>query len=618
MATVDLTVAADLSALRKQLAEVPGLTADAAARMTSELNKSIKASERASKSAVAASKAAADQARATAQAAAEANARVADQVGAVGAASAKLRGSLSLLPGPLGEVAGLVNDLADAGEVAASSSAALVPALAAVAAVVGALSLAYQGYAREQEQAAAQAELTRQINADLLPTINAIRDAQLDLAVATGTLTEVQARQQGAANAASDAVRATAASQREQRKALQETIDGNEALIGVVQSLDLFGIGAASGMVTLADSVLGLSDKAADARQSLGKLDQQLVTEAENQKTLRKVTQETTAAVDHRTRAMQAATKADTAAADAARLVEEQERKILAQAVAYIQGVRELEGIARSANEARLEGSAAVEAQLARELERIDEIAARQAEAAINAGQQASIETARVEARLATEARYYEQLDEMRAKDLEASRAAEEQLLATRQQTAQASLSASAGLFGGISELAGAAADMQVGTSKDAAMQLFGIQKAAALAQAAVNTALSVSQALVTPPPIGPLQAAAALAAGLAQTAVIASTPPPSFSDTPGVMQMSSRGAVSLAAGDYFAAAKDPGELQRQTGATTGGSASILEVRLGHRVLDRSVAQTIRQGGRLQRELSRSTKAGPTGHAVRA
>jgi hypothetical protein len=223
-----------------------------------------------------------------------------------------------------------------------------------------------------------------------------------------------------------------------------------------------------------------------------------------------------------------------------------------------------------------------------------------------------------VEARLATEARYYEQLDEMRAKDLEAARAAEEQLLATRQQTAQASLSASAGLFGGISELAGAAADMQVGTSKDAAMQLFGIQKAAALAQAAINTALSVSQALVTPPPIGPLQAAAALAAGLAQTAVIASTPPPSFSDTPGVMQMSSRGAVSLAAGDYFAAAKDPGELQRQTGATTGGSASILEVRLGHRVLDRSVAQTIRQGGRLQRELSRSTKSGPTGHAVRA
>lgn len=36
MATVDLTVAADLSALRKQLGEIPGIGADAAAKMTAE------------------------------------------------------------------------------------------------------------------------------------------------------------------------------------------------------------------------------------------------------------------------------------------------------------------------------------------------------------------------------------------------------------------------------------------------------------------------------------------------------------------------------------------------------------------------------------------------------
>ena len=43
MATVDLTVAADLSALRRQLAEIPGIGADAATKMAAELNKSIKA-----------------------------------------------------------------------------------------------------------------------------------------------------------------------------------------------------------------------------------------------------------------------------------------------------------------------------------------------------------------------------------------------------------------------------------------------------------------------------------------------------------------------------------------------------------------------------------------------
>ena len=60
MATVDLTVAADLSALRRQLAEIPGLSADAATKMSAELNKSIKSAEKASLTAAKASKAAAD------------------------------------------------------------------------------------------------------------------------------------------------------------------------------------------------------------------------------------------------------------------------------------------------------------------------------------------------------------------------------------------------------------------------------------------------------------------------------------------------------------------------------------------------------------------------------
>ena len=46
------------------------------------------------------------------------------------------------------------------------------------------------------------------------------------------------------------------------------------------------------------------------------------------------------------------------------------------------------------------------------------------------------------------------------------------------------------------------------------------------------------------------------------------------------------------------------------------GGPTVLEVRLGHRTLDRSVAQTIRQGGRLSRELGKD-KTLPTGHAVR-
>ena len=49
-----------------------------------------------------------------------------------------------------------------------------------------------------------------------------------------------------------------------------------------------------------------------------------------------------------------------------------------------------------------------------------------------------------------------------------------------------------------------------------------------------------------------------------------------------------------------------------------GGGISILQVKLGHKVLDQSVAQTIRQGGRLEREVSSRTRSGPTGHGSRS
>jgi len=49
-----------------------------------------------------------------------------------------------------------------------------------------------------------------------------------------------------------------------------------------------------------------------------------------------------------------------------------------------------------------------------------------------------------------------------------------------------------------------------------------------------------------------------------------------------------------------------------------GGGVSILQVRLGHKVLDQSVARTIQEGGRLSREISGRVKTGTTGHRSRA
>jgi hypothetical protein len=149
MATVDLTVAADLSALRRQLAEIPGISADAATKMAAELNKSIKASERASVAATKASRAAADSAKAAGRAAsdaldtaAESATRFGDKAGAVGSNAGKLAGILDMLVPGLGGVARGVADGADTAEVASVATKGLGVSMSSTLAVLGPVAIA--------------------------------------------------------------------------------------------------------------------------------------------------------------------------------------------------------------------------------------------------------------------------------------------------------------------------------------------------------------------------------------------------------------------------------------------------------------------------------------------
>jgi len=143
MATAELTVDANLAGLRKQLESIQGITAEQAKAMAGELNKSIKASERAAKAAGAASKRAMEKARVASEAAAKSVGDVGDKFGHVGSAAGKLAGGLDLLAPGLGDVARGVADLADVGEVGASLQVFGVVAGSAAAAVgLLALSLA--------------------------------------------------------------------------------------------------------------------------------------------------------------------------------------------------------------------------------------------------------------------------------------------------------------------------------------------------------------------------------------------------------------------------------------------------------------------------------------------
>ena len=137
MATVELSVDANLQGLRQQLQSIPGLTAEQARLMTAELNKSFKASEKAAKAAADASRRAMETASSAASEAAANVSKVGDRFGAVGSSSAKLAGALSMLSPALGEGARGIADLADVGEVGAlafeSMGAAIIPLTATVA-----------------------------------------------------------------------------------------------------------------------------------------------------------------------------------------------------------------------------------------------------------------------------------------------------------------------------------------------------------------------------------------------------------------------------------------------------------------------------------------------------
>lgn len=136
MATAELTVSANLQGLRQQLESIPGMTAEQARLMTAELNKSIRASEKAAKQAADASKRAMEQAAAGASRAAGAVDNLGDRFGKVGSNSAKLAGALGMVNPGLADMARNVADLADVGEVAAGLGG-IGAALGAVAAVAG-------------------------------------------------------------------------------------------------------------------------------------------------------------------------------------------------------------------------------------------------------------------------------------------------------------------------------------------------------------------------------------------------------------------------------------------------------------------------------------------------
>jgi hypothetical protein len=621
MATVDLTVAADLSALRRQLAEIPGIGADAATKMAAELNKSIKASERASVAATKASKAAADSAKAAGRAAsdaldtaAESATRFGDKAGAVGSNAGKLAGILDMLVPGLGGVARGVADVADTAEVASVATKGLGLSMSSTLAVLGPVAIAVAALGATYAYLSSELDAAEQKQAAAAEAATTQAEAAARWAATTQEATDALAIASDAANGEAIAI----------RKANEAVDEGAAAVraLAVIRRDEAAAASKAFG-TSESDAAKAAFAEAQREQEKLDALDARIDrTKTERELVITGEYAKGRAAKETADAQIQAANAAAKRAAEEAALAEV-ERVILEQTQTYRSALTSLQETTRAANDAQLTGADAVEAALARQIEKVNELAAAQVERGVGGTEQIlAVEAARIEAVTALEAKgaadidaIYEAAAQRRNEERKAELDAEK---AYQQRRAEATASATSSLLGATSEAFAQAAEEQAKTNQDAALASFVASKAAAVAQAVVNTALAISSANTLPPPANFIAMAAAGISGATMLASIAAAPPPSFNDTPGVQVMGQRGNVSLASGDYFAAARSPTELQRQVGAASSGGPTVLQVRLGHKVLDQSVARTIQEGGRLSREISGRTKVGTTGHRGRA
>ena len=622
MATTELTITANIDGLRRQLESIKDITADQATAMATQLNKSIKAAENASRAAAKASKVAADEAKAAGRAAADAlnvasdsATRFGDKAGAVGSNAGKLAGILDMLVPGLGGVARGVADVADTAEVASVATKGLGVSMSSTLAVLGPVALAVAALGATYAYLSSQLDEAERKQA-------AASEAATTQAEATAKWTATKQEAADAVAIATDASNGEAIAIRKATEAVKEGAGAARAL--AVAERDQAAAASARFGTSRSDAAKAAWADAKRAQERLDALDASIDrTVEEREFAIRAEYAKGRAAKETADAQLQAANAAAKRAADEAALAEI-ERVILEQTQTYRSALTSLQETTRAANESQLTGADAVEAALARQIEKVNELAAAQVERGVGGTEQIlAIEAARVEAVTALEAKgaadidaIYEASAQKRADERAAELAAEE---SAQRMRAEATASATSSLLGATSDAFARAAEEQAKTNQDAAAASFAASKAAAVAQAVVNTALAISSANTLPPPANFIAMAAAGIAGAASLASIAAAPPPSFNDTPGVQMMNQRGNVSLASGDFFAAARSPTELQRQVGATAGaGGVSILQVKLGHKVLDQSVARTIQEGGRLSREISGRTKSGTTGHRSRA
>ena len=647
MPTAELTIAADLSGLRKQLESIPGMTAEQAKNMTRELNKSFKAAEKAAAAAGKATKASMEQAADATRKASDAGKDLGDRFGNVGSSAGKMAGALDMLAPGLGGIGQGMADLADVGEVAAGSLGGLAaPALVTLAAVAA---VAVPVIMHLEAAQAAEAEAARVMgtaNAYARDELELQRIAALDLAVATGAMTDAQRteadiRAQSAQRLGTYLETLTETTQEtllaeNKVRAIANTLgDLATAGLSVVGPLLLVAEALGAQVPTVSDLMskltdyMGLTGKVAKAEQTAA-VAHTVATDAAK-KTRDAQIGASTAKVKHTSssKALTAALKVEAVQMDAlaaaqgtieqARVAELTDTQKLTEQLAKLQTERiELAEAGKLTGTDTSKYAAAeialaqqvTDARIEEELRAVTAIEAYEnnlsAERATAAAAQGEAEKAATAARINAIAQVADVIAQYTQFALDQEVDAYEQAQADREALGENATKAEKEM-----------ADKRVKATRDAARKAFLIDKAAKMASAAAATALAIVQALASaPPPFNFIAAGVVGAAGLIQQAVISSQKP------------------SFHAGGFIGGGMAPDEQQatvrrgeavlnpagrramgddtiRQANAGMGGGQVIMVQQVyRHRVFDSFVADNLRTRGPLSRALGAGSRPG--------
>lgn len=586
-----VSIGADLSGLRRELAAIPNLSGDAAQAMLVKLEKSVVRAETAAKKAYkATAKAAAEAAKASDKANKEVKEGVlelADLAGLPADGFKKLEAGLVALVSPAGLAAVAIGGvgLAAAGAVAGvyaavrsgdelartlqeikgldkidefAIDAAALKSLDAANAALDSLSVIAQRFVVE-------------LGAEFAPAVEAAAVFLVKLGLAG--LDAFQALTQGEGVMRSLAEFAAG-------KLVDALTRPVGALVGMVETVE--SLARALGQDTIADQLAAVGDTWDGIKATItdGLVDLAIGAAGVAMGELA----DWTADYDERARALVGTLERHNAAQrDGGKAAAEAQKR----AEEYLAALEKIEGITTAATVAQLNAEDKLRAAATT---RLAEVSALQAQAAASVAGDAeklvALDEASAAARLAIESELQTQIGELR--DQEAQKAAEraeriaaaeaaaaEKLKADLYSTAQTLLGGLESALASTSEAMGDSAEKGAKRAYIAAQAIAAIQATMAALKAGAEAAAAVAGI----PVIGP---ALALPTGIATFAAlegafvakIAAQEPPSFGDTPGVQFSRDGGLVEFAPGDYFAAAKDPAELLQQAMAMGASSSS--------------------------------------------